>query len=65
MSCYLLSFYKPKTFLASIEFQNNGPVLLFKNILALILFPVVCCNRLQGLKMDRNLGQQQDTEHMQ
>ena len=28
-----------------------------------MLFPVVCCNGLQGLKMDWNLSQQQDTGH--
>ena len=27
------------------------------------MFLVVCCNGLQGLKMDWNLGQQQDTGH--
>ena len=27
------------------------------------MFPVVCCNGLQGLKMDWNLRQQQDTCH--
>ena len=31
-------------------------------ILALMLFPVVCCNGQQGLKMDWNLGQQQHTK---
>ena len=32
-------------------------------ILALIMFLVVCCNGLQGLEMDGNIGQQQDTRH--
>ena len=31
--------------------------------MALILFPVICWNGLQGLKMDWNLRQQQDTGH--
>ena len=48
--CYL--FKKLKLFLHQLNSKNNGPVLLFKTILALILFPVVCCNGLQGLKMD-------------
>ena len=56
--CYL--FKKLKRFLHQFNSKNNGPVLLFKTILALMLFPVVCCNGLQGLKMDWNLGQQQD-----
>ena len=61
--CYL--FKKLKPFLHQLNSKNNGLVLLFKTILALISFPVICCNGLQGLKMDWNLGQRQDTEHMQ
>ena len=40
-------FKKLKLFLDQFNSKNNGPVLLFKTILALILFPVVCCNGLQ------------------
>ena len=61
--CYLFKTLKP--FLHQLNSKNNGLVLLFKTILALIPFPVICCNGLQGLKMDWNLGQRQDTEHMQ
>ena len=48
--CYLSK--KLKLFLHHLNSKNNGPVLLFKTIYALILFSVVCCNGLQGLKMD-------------
>ena len=39
-------------FLHQLNSKTNGPVLLFKTILALILFPVACRSGLQGLKMD-------------
>ena len=48
--CYL--FKKLKPLLHQLNSKNNGLVLLFKTILALISFPVICCNGLQGLKMD-------------
>ena len=48
--CYL--FKKLKLFFASIEFQNNGQLLLFFKfqdyIQAMKLFPVVCCNATDG-----------------
>ena len=57
---------KPKLFfLHQLNSKNNSLVLLFQTILALMLFPVVCRNGLQGLKMDWSLGQQLDTEHIQ
>ena len=51
--CYK-SFLKAKTFifLHKLNSKNNGSVMLPDYILAPILFPVVCCNGLQGLKMD-------------
>ena len=47
-----------------LNYKRNGPVLLFKTacVLELILFPV---DGLQRLKTDWNLGQQQDTGHIQ
>ena len=50
---YVMLFTNAKTFLYRLNSKNNGPGLLFEtSILALILFPVVCCNGFQGLKMD-------------
>ena len=49
LSAIFLKSYK--NFLHQFNSKNNSSVLLFKTILALILFPVVCCNGLQGLKM--------------
>ena len=55
-TCYI--FKKLKFFLHQLNSKNIGPALLFKTILwHWYCFPSsVCCNGLQGLKMDGNLG---------